>query len=289
MRSSPPLATALLAVCSVLALQSCYPARPPSSGTSVDGDADTDADIDFDDHGENWSQPGEHGLASKLQDSECGTCHGDDLLGGSAGVDCDVCHPADWRTDCTWCHGGVDDSSGAPPLDMDDSANGISFPEHGAHVQRLDHPAYGCAECHLRPVDVLSVGHLFTADDTPALAELTFAQGMSPAGSYGRSGSCSNLYCHGNGRSGGAASSGENYGCNDCHRKSALSGEHDEHLEEGVDCDDCHGDTVDRNDNIVGPDRHVDGDVDLAMDELSWNGNSCDGDCHGEGHDNEHW
>ena len=44
--------------------------------------SDADADVDLDDHGDGWSQPGQHGLAAKVQDSECGTCHGGDLLGG---------------------------------------------------------------------------------------------------------------------------------------------------------------------------------------------------------------
>ena len=277
-----------------LALASCFPANKIGDDSAVDGDADTDTDsdtdtdTDIDSHGEGWSQADQHGLAAKLQQSECGNCHGEDLTGGSSGVDCDVCHPSDWRTDCTWCHGGQDDNTGAPPLDMDDSSSGISFPEHGDHLARNDHPAWDCDQCHVDATDVLTPGHIFVDDDTPGVAEVSFG-GLSPSGSYAGGGSCSNLYCHGNGRAEGSADSGEHFGCKDCHADRSLGGEHGEHLEEGVNCDDCHGDTVSDNNTISDPDQHVDGEVDVAISELRWNGSTCDGHCHGEGHSNEHW
>ncbi len=294
MRAAAPqtlsLFAASLALVIVSTLPSCYPSKPPA------GDSGQDTGPSVGPHPAGWAAAGEHGLAAKLQDLECASCHGLDLLGGSAGRDCDSCHPSGWRTDCTWCHGGVDNSTGAPPLDMDDASTGLSFPEHTAHVGGPRHPAYGCVECHVMPADVLTSGHLFVEDDSAAVAELTFSGGLAATGSYAGSGSCSNIYCHGDGRgAGGTATSGDSYDCGDCHGDAGsardLSGEHREHIHEGVVCVDCHRDTVSSDTQIATPDNHVNGHVEVAFGEsgMSWNGSSCDGQCHGERHSNERW
>jgi predicted CxxxxCH...CXXCH cytochrome family protein len=290
MRLISTISFVLLAV----GLSACFPAKPLGDETAApeadaDADADSDTDTDIESHGDGW----DHGLAAKLQREDCTVCHGEDLGGGSSGVSCDSCHPAGWRSDCTFCHGGTENDSGAPPLDIDGSASGISFPEHSVHLEG-DHPRWSCEQCHLVPADVLSVGHIFIGDETAAVAELTMAAGLSSQGGYGGGGSCSNLYCHGDGDgSRGSATSGQRYDCGDCHGDASsarsLSGEHDEHLDEGVRCGDCHADTVSGNSTITGPDLHVNGRVDVEIDELNYDGNSCDGSCHGEGHSNERW
>ena len=57
-------------------------------------------------HPVGWVAEDVHGLAAKLQEDTCVACHGSDLEGGVVGVSCDTCHPAGWRTECTFCHGG---------------------------------------------------------------------------------------------------------------------------------------------------------------------------------------
>jgi predicted CxxxxCH...CXXCH cytochrome family protein len=244
-------------------------------------------------HGEGWDDHEQHGAAAKQQSQDCASCHGSDLLGGSSGQSCDACHESGWRTDCVRCHGGTDNSTGAPPVDIDGASSGISYPEHSEHVSRGTHAAWSCVQCHEEPDDVLSEGHLFVGDSTPGLAELSFG-GLSPAGGYAGGGSCNNLYCHGDGDGSlGNARSGSSYDCGDCHGDASssrsLSGEHQEHIEERLSCDDCHGDTVSGNDRITGPDNHVNGGVELSMSGVSWNGSSCDGYCHGENHRSERW
>ncbi len=279
LRSFPALSPLLFFVAA------CFPGRGVGPG-------DTDPKDDsgsIADHSDGW----DHGLAAKLQDLECIDCHGTDLTGGSSAISCDACHPAGWRSDCTFCHGGADDSSGAPPDDMDGTTAGISFPEHGVHIVGA-HPTWGCEQCHADPGDILSPGHIFVDDDSPAIAELTMAGGLSPSGSYDGGGSCGDLYCHGDGAGQrGSASSGQAYGCGDCHADAGsareLSGRHGDHLHEGVRCGDCHADTASGNDTISGPDHHVNGRVDVVMDGLTYNGSTCDGSCHGEGHHNERW
>jgi hypothetical protein len=274
------------------------------SDSDADGDADSDADSDSDTdsdgdadstHPEGWSDPGRHGLAAKLQDPDCTVCHGADLSGGSAGVSCDGCHESGWRTSCTFCHGGTDDSSGAPPVDIDGSASDLSFPEHTLHVQEVDHPAWGCVQCHVNPIDVLTGGHLFTGDDSPGVAEVTFAGGLSSSGTYGGSGSCGNLYCHGNGADVlGSANSGHTLGCGACHGSAgspgSLSGQHATHLEAGFSCQSCHVDTAKGGSTIADPKKHVDGEVEVGFtSDVSWNGSTCTGHCHTEDHSAYGW
>jgi predicted CxxxxCH...CXXCH cytochrome family protein len=276
-----------------LSLTACFPAKPgvgdDSGPTEGDADTDTDADTDVDSHGEGWN----HGLAAKHQTEDCQACHGEDLTGGSSGISCDTCHPSGWRTDCTFCHGGVDDQTGAPPEDMDDASTGVSFPEHATHLDGDSHHSWSCEQCHVEHAGIFDAGHIFDGDDTPAVAEVTMAGGLSAQGSYAGSGGCSNLYCHGDGERRGDAQSGQSTDCGDCHGDARsprqLSGRHDDHMDEGLHCEDCHGDTVSGDDRIVGPQEHVDGEVDVVIRDLNYNGRTCDGTCHNERHSNESW
>lgn len=240
-------------------------------------------------------QAGEvHGLAAKLQEEQCVSCHGEDLAGGTSGWSCDGCHAEGWRTDCVYCHGGTEDATGAPPVDID-PASAVSFPEHPAHVQETIHAAWDCTTCHQEPTDVLSDGHLFLGDTTAGVAEVALSGGLSPEGTYAGGGACSNLYCHGNGQEGdrGSASSGDTSSCTMCHADAGnanqLSGEHREHVSE-FECEECHGGTVSGNTNISNPANHVDGERDLDLpSSMAWNNGRCDGECHRERHDNREW
>lgn len=242
-----------------------------------------------------------HGLAMKLQDpthGDCRECHGADLTGADA-VGCDDCHALalieDWRTDCVLCHGGVQDGTGAPPLDIDDEAVAISFRSHPEHAENDTHPAYGCDTCHVDASAALDPGHIF--DGTAGVAEVDMSAGLSPAGTWsaGASG-CGNLYCHGDGRSanGQLADGTQPLGCSDCHSMGGgLSGEHDRHDE--FPCSECHQGVTDASDRIVGPDLHVDGAVRVRMPAatgLTWSNQTCSGGrCHGEehSHDGDGW
>lgn len=236
-----------------------------------------------------------HGLEAKMQTQVCTSCHGEDLTGGTAGVSCDACHASGWKSDCTFCHGGTENSTGAPPEDIDDSTTDISFPEHGAHVTETIHSAFDCVQCHTKPTDAMSSGHLFVGDTTAGAAEMNFLDGLSPAGTYSTSAGCDNLYCHGNGQEGntGDAHSGETSSCTMCHADArsgrSLSGEHGEHVGR-FDCDECHGTTVTGSDTISTPANHVNGVRDLDLPAgIEYNNGRCDGDCHGEDHRGRNW
>ncbi len=261
------------------------------TGDTTGNPGDTAADSY---HPGDWSNPVQHGMAAKMQDLQCTSCHGSELDGGSANQGCDDCHEENWRTDCVFCHGGVETNSGAPPVDIDNLSTDLSFPEHRAHGLSDTHPDWDCDQCHRWPGSILSPGHLFLEDSTAGRAEVDMKAGLSPGGVYKGAGSCSNLYCHGNGAGrAGDAAMGETYGCGDCHGDSArpqmLSGQHASHMEEGIGCTGCHGDTVSSNDQIANADMHVNGDVDVAMSGISWDGSTCSGTCHGQGHSNAPW
>lgn len=253
-------------------------------------------------HPDGFDDPAMHGHDAKYQVQACTDCHGADLTGAGDALSCDTCHPAGWRTDCTFCHGDPAEGTGAPPVHIsgEDDGRDASFIPHLAHVQQTEiKRALDCTECHVKPTDVLSPGHLFAADDTPGIAELSFALGLSPAASWNGNGGCSNLYCHGNGRAdnGAIAHTATVSTCHDCHPDQTsgenawdrMSGEHEKHLDEGVRCWECHGETTNADMEIIGLSQHISGEPDVALRQgMTFNGR-CTGTCHGEGHNSRSW
>jgi predicted CxxxxCH...CXXCH cytochrome family protein len=181
----------------------------------------------------------------------CQSCHGQDFLGGDTGTSCKsaTCHPQG-PTACTTCHGQP--------------------PQTGAHAKHV--PKYPCATCHPMPTSWDSPGHI---DKTGKVAVMfggvAVTGGASPAYDSGR---CSNTYCHGTSAGSGAMMTPEwTQGpsaatCGNCH---GLPPPH--HLGEA--CDVCHGAVVDAQRNIVHPERHADGIVEVR--DLSAGCSSCHG------------
>lgn len=262
-------------------------------------------------HPEGFADPAMHGPELKLQVQDCRNCHGADLTGGVVAVSCDSCHkvagnddPTAWRTECVYCHGGELDQTGAPPRDIDEitEVSLLSFIAHPKHVIELDHPAYDCVQCHTKPMDVLSEGHIF--DGSAGKGEVVFTGGLSAAATWDGAGTCASLYCHGNGRTDSGVYSHDlpTPSCGGCHaypgteqpNTGALSGRHATHAEEGVSCVDCHVDT-DAGGSIATATLHVNGARDVAFSAnapgVTWNaaGSFCTGTCHGdEGEDHNH-
>ena len=270
--------------------------------TADDDAADDDAADDDTDEGEHpagFEAPEEHGLALKEQQMDCRDCHASDLTGDGASPSCDECHEEDWRTNCTYCHGGEDNTTGAPAGDLHDNT-APSQPTVGAHTEHVtqtDHTAFDCTQCHVKPTEVLTANHVF--DATPTVSEVTMAAGMSPSGGYS-SGACTNLYCHGYllQHNGSAADFTTPIStCNACHPDrsspaqtwdSQMGGKHRKHLADGVGCSGCHMDVADDNQVILDPSLHVNGSIEIQLAEgLTWTAwsNTCTGgDCHGESH-----
>ncbi|MBX7081318.1 MAG: hypothetical protein K1X88_19105 [Nannocystaceae bacterium] len=244
-------------------------------------------------HPLDYAQASVHGPAMKLHEEDCRGCHGDDLLGGSSEVDCDSCHEPDWRTDCVFCHGGEKDGTGAPPRDIDGTTDTsmLSFIAHSRHVSQYQHAPYDCTQCHVKPLDVLSSGHVF--DDTDARAEVDFSAGISSAGTWDGN-ACANLWCHGNGQTanGSYAHTDPEPNCGGCHPYpgtsntafNTMSGQHSRHINEGINCAECH--------DPLAIESHVDGKPDLDITVAGFNVDeaslSCSGLCHLKPH-NEQW
>lgn len=272
-----------------------------ADGASAECDepADTDPPDGLYPHPDGWAEPEEHGLHAKLHDLRCTQCHGAELT-GELGPSCDTCHTEGWRTDCVYCHGGGVDSSGAPPRDIDGATSSLTFPAHQMHVHETSkHAAWDCAPCHAKPTDVLTPGHLF--DGTPGRAEVDFSGGLSDSATYSAAtATCSGAYCHGDGRgdNGTVTADSGSKTCASCHpdRTSGrdawgrMSGEHEDHVREGVGCHECHSPTTADSTTIRDVALHVDGTVQVAMpDGITRAGSTCTGRCHGEPHDSEPW
>lgn len=244
-------------------------------------------------HPAGWDAPDVHGMATKFQtETDCRQCHGQDLGGGTSGVACDDCHAPRWETDCTFCHGGVLSTTGAPPEDIDDNddPDTISFPPHEVHLSARITAQWDCDKCHVKPTEALTPGHLFD-DPTAGVAEVVVVGGATWS-----MGTCSDVYCHGNGRRNGDISLADGpRDCGDCHGDSRtptlLSGRHVDHIREGIACAECHADAQGSN-AIDQPAMHVDTHVDVNLPAaMTWTAatNRCDGTCHFERHSGRTW
>ena len=282
--------------------------------------SDTDIIVPGDYHPQGWEDPSQHGMAFKTHDTangrdgtdaDCRTCHGDALDGGIAGISCDGCHagdtPAAWRTNCTFCHGGDETDGGAPPEDIDDSVQNLSFPAHTSHVTQPasdTHLPYDCTTCHTKPSDVeniLAAGHIFD-DTTDAEAEVVFTAGLSDRGVWDGATTCSNLYCHGNGQgdNGTYHATDATPTCGTCHAWSSssesalerMSGEHHTHVwDENATCDTCHAATI-AGSAIIDPTKHVNGVKDVLVSDggtVVYSNGTCTGICHFEAHNHRSW
>ncbi len=260
-------------------------------------------------HPANYAEPDVHGFDLRQGAFlDCRFCHGDDLTGGQASTpSCDTCHtPADppaWRTDCLFCHGGVENQSGAPPKNLDGSltsAEGVFLPHH-VHVSTTLTERLDCVECHVKASDVLSVGHVF--DDTPGVAEVDLGAGRSPQGVYDSSSGCASLYCHGDGQgdNGSLAVAAAPMNCASCHADSSspsvdlgqMTGLHGFHVSIGAGCQDCHQSTTDDGLTISTPSLHINGQRDFQFSAPGFSydqsAQSCTGTCHGYPHAARPW
>jgi predicted CxxxxCH...CXXCH cytochrome family protein len=275
-----------------------WPIRRGDGGVILDGGVGADGGART--HPVGWAAPSQHGIGANLQAVDCRECHGPNLTGGSSPVSCDSCHAVGWRTRCTYCHGGLENGTGAPPRGLSGTIDPASqrFRTHTAHVRRNTHPGYDCSQCHVKPADGLSEGHMF--DATPGRAEVTFAAGLSPAGTYAN-GTCSTLYCHGDGQgpNGTAANDGPTATCAGCHpftgsgveAYGAMSGRHRMHLALGNLCAECHSQVIDGEGFIIAPELHVNGqkEVGFATTNVTYGGGKCSGTCHAWLHSNSTW
>lgn len=189
-------------------------------------------------HPRGWSTPtdGEqfHGQAVRASGYDfaaCGKCHGADLRGGAAEVDCSSCHREGPQA-CNTCHG--DALSPAPPRDLS-GARAPTALGVGAHRA---HAAIDCSVCH---GDVKDEAHYRKPFGVRAPLQLD-------AGVWNRNeATCANVACHAPAVP--VWTKPGKLGCDGCHGNPPPS--HQTTLA----CESCHG--------PLNPATHVDGKVTL--------------------------
>jgi predicted CxxxxCH...CXXCH cytochrome family protein len=224
--------------------------------------------------------------------STCGSCHGHPPPPPHpADTACAKCHPTmeenhttfrdpeshingtvEWTEPgatggCTSCHGSPDGA--APPKDL----AGKTAPTDrgvGAHARHLApstwHRQIACSACHVVPLTRDAPGHLGPDN----LAEVVFTPLNRRAVYTAATATCTNLYCHGNGRDNNGRAiwtAPGALGCDACHSMNGtnMSGAHREHLQRGVRCSQCHATVVDANRNILNANLHVNGAHEVKM------------------------
>ena len=227
--------------------------------------------------------------------SACGSCHGaPPPAPHPADANCASCHPTmeegslafrdpashingvvdvgsgsgGASGSCTSCHGSP--TSSAPPKDLSGdtapTARGV-----GAHAAHLATSTWrreiACSSCHAVPGTVDVPAHI----DGDNLAEIRFDT-LNAAGTYSSAtATCTNQYCHGNGRGNNGTVTWTTPGtlaCGSCHSVTGtgMSGDHSRHVNgEGMRCSECHGDVVNAQRAIIAPLLHVNGLHEIKM------------------------
>ena len=204
----------------------CHPTTVDGTGAIKPGGTHVNGTVDHFAHDPAWMTTTaphtiKHGIAANYGDpawpngfNACRSCHGSNLNNPIAGnvPSCDGCHSiatADWRTNCTFCHGnfgGGQQTDVAPPRDV--LGNTAATSKHvGAHQVHLFGDASNtprisngvtCTDCHGGTSRTLPTSFDPHANGT---VEVTPKQpgGNVQIGAYDpATGTCSNVYCHGN-------------------------------------------------------------------------------------------
>ena len=184
---------------------------------------------------------------------------------------------------CSSCHGDPSRKGSAllraaPPHDLL-GATDPSYPGVGAHSIHLyagkTHGALACQECHVVPDSVSSPGH---ADDA-APAELTFgalATAHDHTPTYDPvARRCDNSYCHGSPPANAAAAvwtepRASDAACGSCHGLPPAAPH-----PQSTRCSVCHGGVIDDTNELIRPELHVNGKVDVVVPKCTQ--------CHGSG------
>jgi predicted CxxxxCH...CXXCH cytochrome family protein len=180
----------------------CHP-DPYAGGTHVDGQ------VELTGHGADWlatASAGFHAFSANGGIASCQYCHQPDLSGGFTGVACSSCHDGGVHggvtvvafqvggsTNCVACHGGTDNSTGAPPrATWGKSGDAVRVGAHTTHVAA----GYDCSVCHVKPTEMLSSGHIDGLTATVTFGGMALTGSSTPSWDRGTA-RCSATYCHG--------------------------------------------------------------------------------------------
>lgn len=180
-------------------------------------------------------------------------------------------------TGCVTCHGGMDNLTGAPPVDVEGLTSSAAV---GAHTAHLD-AGVACASCHA-PVNLADAnfpnhrnGVVDVAFSGAAIDPGSAATPVFTAATY----TCSSVYCHSASTIPGAdrgtgplapqwnAPKGSITGCGACHL--APSAMHGGGLTTAQ-CAGCHPATITASGTLVAGGSHLNGTVDVGAHPAGW-------------------
>lgn len=173
---------------------------------------------------------------------------------------CDNTRPlAKTGGNCTGCHGGKDNQTGAPPFDRNGSA---TSPAVGAHTK---HVLFGvaCNSCHQVPDSVNTPGHIEGKPARVVFGGLATANGATPSYDPATM-TCSATYCHGATLNGGKETTqtwdGQILqGCQSCHGYPPGGGHPTD-----SNCVGCHPTTVNTDNSLKAGGTHLNGTIDVG-------------------------
>ncbi|MFI5405670.1 MAG: CxxxxCH/CxxCH domain-containing protein [Nitrososphaerales archaeon] len=228
----------------------------------------------------------------------CQDCHGPDYSGGLVNESCLGCHVfSQGPENCTTCHGSL--ASSAPPKDLNGNTSS-SEPTVGTHQNHLRLNTLGrsvlCSECHNVPGGLFTPGHIdsdqpaeiifngprgITVTNEPTTSEYDSSLQLfvpDPTFDYTEL-TCANTYCHGYFKNGNLENDPvwndpSTSQCGSCHGdgsnplpKRASNG--GTHPSDG-DCYLCHGGVVNQNYEIINPEKHIDGLLNLYGSDINF-------------------
>ena len=193
--------------------------------------------------------------------------------GGSTSCNATYCHSngqggtgtsITWTTaaagNCNMCHGN--------------NTNPTAL--SGAHSKHIGNAATGgnfaCADCHARTITNTDNRTLANkANHVNKFIDYSGANAGKAVVAYGSHVSCSNFYCHSDGKGNytnpPAWTSGTTLGCNGCHGTASTNGmpstgNHSQHISAGAGCQNCHANTTTTGTTITGA-GHISRTVDV--------------------------
>ncbi|MFH1701727.1 MAG: CxxxxCH/CxxCH domain-containing protein [Candidatus Zixiibacteriota bacterium] len=248
-----------------------------------------------------------HGVqALKTGILNCYDCHGNDFSGGIAQVACAECHGYG-QDNCVACHGGLFDSTGAPPYALDRSINDtiLAVGSHYIHLYGSEiSDGISCNSCHIVPEHPWDLVHFdYSIYNGPgisdSIAEIVWGGIADSGGIWDReTRTCSDTYCHGNFKNGYPDNSpvwteSDQTLCGSCHDDGSnilhMNRDHILHYYFDIGCENCHAATVDEHLKIIGLEFHVDGQFTVRFYPDS--GSYSNGTCYDPGgcHDTQDW
>jgi predicted CxxxxCH...CXXCH cytochrome family protein len=228
--------------------------------------------------------PNSHKTAGNLAVA-CALCHGANLQGG-VGPACAICHTAGSPLDlvnCTSCHNDPPDS--AFPA-------GNSRPNRdGSHSDHdlLPKVTSVCITCH-NGSGTDTINHFDGSEPSDVSALPSYDAKTGTAAYDSGSMSCTDVSCHGGQPTPdwltGVIDVGRD--CESCHElgtaqfNSYNSGEHDEHLDEGIGCTECHDTGKLAGNHFIGLDTPAfeEDPAQTIRDDVNYSPPSCNPACH---------